>query len=40
MDKDSSVVTARGRGEEEEGMGGQMVMDRDLTWGGEHSVYR
>ena len=27
-------------GEAEEGKGGQMVMERDLTWGGEHTIYR
>ena len=39
-DTDNSLVMTRGRGvgQEEEGEGGQMVMEGDLTWGGEHTL--
>ena len=40
MDKGNSVAITGVRGwrEVEEGMGGQIVMDGDLTWGGTHNT--
>ena len=41
MDTDNTTVIARGNGgrrEVEEGKGGQMVMEGDLTWGGERTI--
>ena len=37
---DNNMVTAKGRGVERSGTGylSQIVMDRDLTWGGEHTT--
>lgn len=41
MDRDNSVVTARGReggGEGKRVQGRSMVMDRDLTWDGDRTI--
>ena len=37
---DNSMVRTRGKGvgEAEEGKGGQMDVEGDLTWGGEHTI--
>ena len=38
MDADNSVVTPGGERVREGWRGGQMVMDGDWTWGGEHTT--
>ena len=40
MDTDNSSVITRGEGGGgvEEGEGSQMVMEGELTWGGEHTI--
>lgn len=40
MDTDNRMLTTRGKGvgEVEQGEGGSMVMEGELTWGGEHTM--